>query len=151
MDDTALAAPEVERMHEFRVPVDDHVGVACNDQPNHSTQGHTYDFVLRPNASIYRRMRTGTFPLPLKLGERAVAWRADEIDNWIASRPRCNGMSTSLLALVARANSFSERNSFARHPVAMRPLSPIGENRRSSSIRTTFCFSWESTPNSAIS
>ena len=42
-------------------------------------------------ASIYRKMRTGTFPLPLKLGERAVAWRADEIHDWIASRPRALG------------------------------------------------------------
>ena len=42
-------------------------------------------------ASIYRKMRTGTFPLPLKLGERAVAWRADEIHDWIASRPRSLG------------------------------------------------------------
>ena len=38
-------------------------------------------------ASIYRKMRIGTFPLPVKLGERAVAWRADEIHDWIASRP----------------------------------------------------------------
>ena len=38
--------------------------------------------------SIYRKMRSGTFPLPVKLGERAVAWRADEIHDWIASRPR---------------------------------------------------------------
>lgn len=42
-------------------------------------------------ASIYRKMQTGTFPLPLKLGERAVAWRADEIHDWIASRPRALG------------------------------------------------------------
>ena len=42
-------------------------------------------------ASIYRKMRTGTFPLPLKLGERAVAWRAEEIYDWIASRPRSLG------------------------------------------------------------
>ena len=42
-------------------------------------------------ASIYRKMRTGAFPLPLKLGERAVAWRADEIHDWIASRPRAIG------------------------------------------------------------
>ena len=27
-------------------------------------------------ASIYRKMRSGTFPLPFKLGERAVACRA---------------------------------------------------------------------------
>ena len=42
-------------------------------------------------ASIYRKMRSGTFPLPLKLGERAVAWRADEIHDWIAGRPRALG------------------------------------------------------------
>ena len=42
-------------------------------------------------ASIYRKMRTGKFPLPLKLGARAVAWRADEIHEWIASRPRALG------------------------------------------------------------
>lgn len=41
--------------------------------------------------SIYRKMRSGTFPLPLKLGARAVAWRADEIHEWIASRPRALG------------------------------------------------------------
>ena len=42
-------------------------------------------------ASIYRKMRSGTFPLPVKLGERAVAWRAAEIHDWIASRPRALG------------------------------------------------------------
>ena len=41
--------------------------------------------------SIYRKMRSGTFPLPVKLGERAVAWRADEIHDWIASRPPALG------------------------------------------------------------
>ena len=47
-------------------------------------------------ASIYRRMRTGTFPLPLKLGERAVAWRADEIHDWVASRPRALGCARAV-------------------------------------------------------
>ena len=42
-------------------------------------------------ASIYRQMREGTFPLPLKLGARAVAWRADEVHEWVASRPRALG------------------------------------------------------------
>lgn len=55
MDYTALAAPEVERMHEFRVPVDDHVAlrvtinriivhratptILCYDQMRASTAG----------------------------------------------------------------------------------------------------------------
>lgn len=28
------------------------------------------------------------FPMPVKLGARSVAWRSDEIDQWIAARPR---------------------------------------------------------------
>ena len=46
---------------------------------------------LLSKASIYRQMQMGTFPMPLKLGQRAVAWRADEIHDWIASRPRATG------------------------------------------------------------
>ncbi|MCY4596258.1 MAG: AlpA family phage regulatory protein [Bryobacterales bacterium] len=46
---------------------------------------------LLSKASIYRLMQLGMFPTPLKLGQRAVAWRADEIHEWIASRPRATG------------------------------------------------------------
>lgn len=42
-------------------------------------------------ASIYRQVKMGTFPMPLKLGPRAVAWLADEVYEWIASRPRATG------------------------------------------------------------
>lgn len=42
-------------------------------------------------ASIHRQMQAGTFPMPLKLGARAVGWRADEIREWIATRPRATG------------------------------------------------------------
>lgn len=31
----------------------------------------------------YRRIAAGTFPKPLKLGARAVAWRESEIQRWI--------------------------------------------------------------------
>ena len=41
-------------------------------------------------ASIYRQMHAGIFPKPVRLGERAVGWRADEIDKWLASRERAN-------------------------------------------------------------
>ena len=46
---------------------------------------------LLSKASIYRQMQMGTFPMPLKLGPRAVAWLAEEIHEWIASRPRATG------------------------------------------------------------
>jgi prophage regulatory protein len=36
-------------------------------------------------SEIYRRINIGTFPKPLKLGSRAVAWPAAEIDAWVKS------------------------------------------------------------------
>ena len=46
---------------------------------------------LLSKASIYRQMQMGTFPMPVKLGPRSVAWVAEEIHEWIASRPRATG------------------------------------------------------------
>ena len=38
--------------------------------------------------SIYRLMKAGQFPRPVKLGSRASGWRVDELDEWAKSRPR---------------------------------------------------------------
>lgn len=35
---------------------------------------------------IYKAIREGRFPAPVKLGERAVAWPASAVQNWIAAR-----------------------------------------------------------------
>lgn len=37
--------------------------------------------------SVYRRMQEGTFPLPVRLGEKAVAWRASDIIAWLNDLP----------------------------------------------------------------
>lgn len=37
-------------------------------------------------SEIYRRIALGDFPRPIKLGERASAWSAAEVDAWIAQR-----------------------------------------------------------------
>jgi prophage regulatory protein len=37
-------------------------------------------------SEIYRRVSAGTFPKPVKLGERASAWPSHEITAWIESR-----------------------------------------------------------------
>ena len=42
-------------------------------------------------SSIYRLMREGLFPLPLKIGPSAVRWRSDELTAWIDARPRAEG------------------------------------------------------------
>ena len=37
-------------------------------------------------ATIYRYVDVGDFPRPVKLGARAVAWHASDVDDWIAGR-----------------------------------------------------------------
>lgn len=37
-------------------------------------------------ATIYRYVDAGEFPRPVKLGPRAIAWHASDIDGWIAGR-----------------------------------------------------------------
>ena len=37
-------------------------------------------------ASIYRKARQGTFPSPIKLGERSSGWLTSEVDQWLEER-----------------------------------------------------------------
>ena len=42
-------------------------------------------------ATVYRRIRAGTFPTPLNLSEDAgpqLGWIEEEVDEWVAARPR---------------------------------------------------------------
>jgi prophage regulatory protein len=37
-------------------------------------------------AQIYKMIAAGEFPCQVKLTERSVAWREDELDSWISDR-----------------------------------------------------------------
>lgn len=37
-------------------------------------------------SSIYSKIQVGEFPQPVRLGQRAVAWRLTDIQTWIDSR-----------------------------------------------------------------
>lgn len=41
--------------------------------------------------TIYRLMRDGLFPLPLKISPKAVRWPESEIEDWKARLPRSTG------------------------------------------------------------
>ncbi|MFB0875327.1 MULTISPECIES: helix-turn-helix transcriptional regulator [unclassified Sphingobium] len=40
----------------------------------------------KSRSRIYEDMARGEFPLPVKIGVRAIAWPVHDIDMWIASR-----------------------------------------------------------------
>ncbi|MCY4528729.1 MAG: AlpA family transcriptional regulator [Chloroflexi bacterium] len=42
-------------------------------------------------SSIYRLMRNGEFPVPVRVGPAAVRWKASEITRWVESRPLATG------------------------------------------------------------
>jgi prophage regulatory protein len=37
-------------------------------------------------ATVYRGVKAGTFPNPVRLGAHRIAWRASDIGAWIESR-----------------------------------------------------------------
>jgi len=36
---------------------------------------------------LYALLKAGKFPKPLRLGSRAIGWRVEDVDAWIAARP----------------------------------------------------------------
>ena len=42
-------------------------------------------------STIYRLMREGLFPVPIRVGPRAVRWPEHELTAWLARRPRATG------------------------------------------------------------
>ena len=49
--------------------------------------------VGQKKSQIYRLIRAGQFPLPVKLGKRASGWRASEIAAYLARLAPANGRS----------------------------------------------------------
>ena len=44
--------------------------------------------VKRSRAQVWRDIQAGKFPAPIQIGPNSVAWFDDEIDRWLAERPR---------------------------------------------------------------
>ena len=42
-------------------------------------------------STIYRLMRQDQFPVPIKVGPRAVRWLSTEVEGYLKSRPRAEG------------------------------------------------------------
>ena len=47
-------------------------------------------------SSIYAMIKDGSFPAPVRIGRRAVAWRQEDIGRWIDSRRSTEGETQAL-------------------------------------------------------
>ena len=43
-------------------------------------------------SEAYRQMSAGVFPRPRKIASRSVAWEWGEVQDWIRTRPRAEGI-----------------------------------------------------------
>ncbi|MBX9265979.1 helix-turn-helix transcriptional regulator [Chromobacterium violaceum] len=39
-------------------------------------------------STLWRRVRAGTFPAPIKLSDRVTAWKAEDVREWLDSQNR---------------------------------------------------------------
>jgi predicted DNA-binding transcriptional regulator AlpA len=46
--------------------------------------------VGRSRVQLWRDIRQGKFPPPIMLGENSVGWYLDEVEQWLAARPRAS-------------------------------------------------------------
>ncbi len=44
------------------------------------------DLIPFSPATLWRKVKDGTFPAPVKLSERVTAWRVEDVREWIQSR-----------------------------------------------------------------
>ena len=57
------------------------------------TRPEVEGLVRLKKSALYRLLQdpASDFPRPLKIGPKAVRWRASEVSAWLASRPRATG------------------------------------------------------------
>jgi prophage regulatory protein len=46
-------------------------------------------------SAIYAAMDRGTFPKPIRIGQRAVGWPLSRIEGWLRDRPDANGWKSA--------------------------------------------------------
>lgn len=59
-----------------------------NNRPHLVSLKIAIRLVSASRSSIYRWIHAGTFPTPVRIGERAIAFHRAELTEWINSRPR---------------------------------------------------------------
>ena len=59
-----------------------------NNRPQLVSLRTTMALVSASRSSIYRWIHANSFPAPVRIGERAIAFKLSELEKWVESRPR---------------------------------------------------------------
>jgi prophage regulatory protein len=59
-----------------------------NNRPQLVSLRTAIGLVSASRSSIYRWIHAGTFPAPIRIGERSIAFKYSDLEKWVESRPR---------------------------------------------------------------
>ena len=59
---------------------------AVDDKPARRARSAVRGIIPFSGPTLWRMVKAGTFPAPVKLGERMTAWRAEDVRAWMESR-----------------------------------------------------------------
>lgn len=65
-----------------------HPDQQTNNRPQLVSLRTTIKLVSASRSSIYRWIHANSFPAPVRIGERAIAFKLSELEKWVESRPR---------------------------------------------------------------
>lgn len=81
---TLQTAPTPQKYHKrTRKPPSDYPQLL--PQTGHIRVNQVAVFVPFSTSTIWRKVRAGKFPKPVKLSDRITAWRVEDVRNWIES------------------------------------------------------------------
>lgn len=66
--------------------------------------------------TIYRKVRDGDFPAPVRIGKNSVAWHSAEVVAWLRERPRVVEPDGGCILATAAHPLYPVNMSRARHP-----------------------------------
>jgi prophage regulatory protein len=62
------------------------IGASSRNSGSHSTDCYRPGILPFSSPTLWRMVKAGTFPAPVKLSQRVTAWRVEDIREWMRSR-----------------------------------------------------------------
>ena len=75
-------------------------------------------------SNIYQQINQGTFPKPIRLGERAVGWLSSDIDDWLSRKVEESQQHPSKKAIKGKLLVASSNDSITSESTPIEPNLP---------------------------
>ena len=62
------------------------IGASSRSHNGHPTDRHRQGILPFSSPTLWRMVKAGKFPAPVKLSDRVTAWRVEDIRSWMQSR-----------------------------------------------------------------